>query len=163
MAEPRPLRLPHPRRATRRAAAALRCAGADAALGEGCGECGEVRLAERLGGDRPDVALVAATADLNRMPNPRPEKVGTSSISASTNITSTDRTEAPFVHSILPYRIGIVKVSGALAQQKHMLMGCRWPVRHALRHRVGLGPDDIRPDPPAVRLQRQRKPCGHQQ
>src|SRR5207249_760512 len=59
-------------------------------------------------------------------------------------------------NSPLCHRNSIVEIPLALAQQKQVLMCLRRPIRHRLRHRVRLGPDDVGPQIPSIRLQRER-------
>src|SRR6516162_5726334 len=59
------------------------------------------------------------------------------------------------ISSRFRYRLRIIKISLALAHQKYILMTFRRPVGHALRHRIGLVPDDIATQIPAVGLQRE--------
>src|SRR5579863_3822668 len=44
-------------------------------------------------------------------------------------------------------------ILGRLAQQEHRLVRLRAAIRHALRHRIGLGPDDLLAQIPAVGAQ----------
>ena len=54
-----------------------------------------------------------------------------------------------------PNRIRIVEIPLRLGEQKDVFVRPCRPVRHALRHRIGLGPDDVRSQIPAVRLERE--------
>src|SRR5690606_29975016 len=55
-------------------------------------------------------------------------------------------------------RVGIVEVSRRLAQQEHVLVRPRRPIRHTLRHRVRLVPNYVGPQVPSVRLEGESHP-----
>src|SRR5690606_5515982 len=48
--------------------------------------------------------------------------------------------------------LGVVVIPRALGKQENVLMRPRRPIRHALGHRVGLCPDDVAAQIPAVSL-----------
>src|SRR5439155_21749114 len=56
------------------------------------------------------------------------------------------------------YRLGIVKVTCAFGEQEQVFVALGATVGHALGHRVGLRPNDVLPEPPAVSLERERHP-----
>src|SRR5579872_2804849 len=43
----------------------------------------------------------------------------------------------------------VVKVIRAFGEQENEFMRARWPIRHTLRHAIALGPNNVRPQPPA--------------
>ena len=57
--------------------------------------------------------------------------------------------------------VGIPGVPGALGQQEQVLVIHGGPVLDRGGHGVGLAPDDVRAQPPAVRLERQGQTPGH--
>src|SRR5262249_34806378 len=61
----------------------------------------------------------------------------------------------------LPHGVGVVVVPRRLREQKHVLVRLRRPVGHRFRHRVGLRPDDVGAEVPAVGLERQGEPPRH--
>jgi hypothetical protein len=58
----------------------------------------------------------------------------------------------------LPHRVRVIEIPRRPRQQKHLLMALGRPVRHRLRHRVRLRPDDLAAQVPAVRLEGEREP-----
>src|SRR5690606_18926836 len=56
---------------------------------------------------------------------------------------------------ILAYRRRVIPVARRLAEQEHLLMALRGPVAHALWHGIGLGPDDLAAQVPAIRTERE--------
>jgi len=59
------------------------------------------------------------------------------------------------------HRLGVVEVPRAPGQQEHLLMRRRGAVRRAFRCGIPLGPHDLGPQPPPVRLERHRHAGRH--
>src|SRR3990172_1100970 len=148
----RPFHHPSPRFAAVRAAAALRRAGQDAGLDQLARERGEVRAGEGFGGDGPDGASVAASGRIGTLGRHLPTHTSRATIIVNATI-------APLASPVLsgfPHRLRVVVVPLALAQEEQGLVALGRPVGHALGHGVGLVPDDVRAEIPAVGLERQR-------
>ena len=144
-----PLHDSHPRRAALGAAAALAGASADATLRQRLGKSCEVRLGEGLRRDGPDRAGVAMASRYRRRSSMRvlSDKWVIPNSGKTTSAPDSNR-----IYTRLPHRLRIVEVPRRLRQQKHVLVRLRRPVSHALGHGVGLVPDDVRAQVPAIRL-----------
>ena len=53
--------------------------------------------------------------------------------------------------------IGVIEIAPALAQQEQIFVRLGAPVRHALRHRIRLRPDDVLPQEPAIGAKGERE------
>ena len=58
--------------------------------------------------------------------------------------------------TVLSHCVGVVEIPRRLLQQEQVLVSLRRPVRHRLRHRVRLRPDDVRAEIPAVGTEGER-------
>ena len=142
-----PLHHPPPPRPTFRADAPLRRARADARLDQGWGIGSKMCAAVGGRGDRPDGAAVAGAT----IPAYTVAITCTLCIHSNTLIHSRFLTKT--ISAFLPHRLRVIKIPRPLRQKEQVFVGLCGSICHALGHGVGLVPDDVRAEIPAIGLQ----------
>ena len=149
-----------------RAASCVACSGPDAGADQLGGKGGEVRALVWFQRYRPDAALVAHPViffGLLAFPS------GFSVAGQPTRgIPMIRSIPSGFLATVIPAAscgcclgawlldgFRVVKISVTLAHQEDVFVGLRAAVRNAFGHRIGFVPDDILPQKPSIRLQRE--------
>src|SRR3990167_10079055 len=140
--------------------AALRAAGDDAAPGQLLREGGEVSARVWLRGDGPDRAGVTRFGRILRPPRveagiaPLAERVlFLSWVWCARRVAGVVPSGWPEWSCGLRNRRRVVEVPFRLRQKEHVLVRARRSVLNTFRHRVGLGPYDVRAEPPPICLE----------
>src|SRR5690606_25856633 len=135
-----------------------RVAGAGGCENAGADEVGrvrsEVRLGVRTGRYGPHASLVAGVFDGDAF-RLEESRAGPPVLAHVRVLPAVVPDRLPRVYGGFGDRLGVVEVPLALGEQEQVLVRLRGAVPHALGHRVGLVPDDVRAEVPAVGLQRE--------